>query len=497
MDPRQYRLYLRRVAHQVRASANVRSERGILVAAFAVVAILSASLLLRPAPTGRSSPSEPGEQAISARFATTTEALPGPVVVNDGGASSKDADPVESLVSAAPYPGAVHEVANPEQWSAATAAAKPGDIIRLVANINQPLRYWGSRNQSQKQTGTDGTAERPITITAAPGVWIDPGNQSNRVAALDIGHTAHVNIVGVRVRNSQFGIRLQDSIGTSESPIIIANSEVTDIGHAGIHVAGRLSTHEPSRFVQVRGNVVTRTGRIAGQFGEGIYIGYGSVQWVDNTTGVEVLNNDISFTTAEGIDIKPGTRNVLVEGNLIHDLAPISGGAISAHYVGNTPNPDPSTPGNVIIRKNRIWNMNLEAAAGANDWAIWVGHGGVTIENNAIWGLRGNPNQTRAVRIRALQDFGPHPIQIKDNIFWTSTGWLAEGSPSGAGQIQASGNRGPSGAKGIEAGLDPNNSVPALGAGGTADNGSGPGSALGFQPVQPLRGLETEPGFAG
>lgn len=463
--------------------------------------VLAAALLWSPSPGGDSQAfsafsDRRDENAISAREAASTTVEP------LAGASSKEASqPTTTALGAsavaAPYPHTVHEVASAAQWDTAVRSVEPGDQIRLVATINQPLQYHGARAPTNGVQGANGTVDRPITITANDDVWIDPGNLNNRKPALDVANVAHVNVVGVQVRNSQFGIRIQNSVGSADAPILISGNSVNDIGHAGIHVAGDLSTHSPSQFVRVEGNTVTRTGLSAPEFGEGIYLGYGSQEWVDRSSGLEVLNNQISYTTAEAIDIKPGTRNVLVAGNVIHDLSPIRGGAISAHYVGTRPNPDPGQSSNVVIRNNRIWNINLDGRSGSNDWAIWVGHGGVTIENNTIWGLRNDPGRTRAIRIRGLHDFGPHPIRIIDNVFWTSAGWLAEGFPSGGNLVQASGNRGPAGAVGIEVPLSPHPSTPALGSGGTADSGSGPGTALGFPLRSALYWPESEPGLLG
>lgn len=376
--------------------------------------------------------------------------------------------------------GTNHVVRSPNDWRAAVVAARPGDVIRLAATINHPLQYRGPRAGGNEAGAADGAPGRPITITADDGVWIDPGNPNNVLGGLDVIGADHIHVIGVRVRNSQFGIRLLQSSGTAEHPNRVTNNQVVDIGHAGIHVAGDLSDHTPSRHVRVEGNVISATGRTGAPYGEGIYIGYGTREWVDRTSNVVVAGNRISATTAEGIDIKPGTRNVAVVGNMIHDLSPINGGAISAHYVGTTPNPDPRTAGNIVIRRNRIWNLNLDNRGGSNDWAIWIGHGGVTVEANAIWSLRNDAGAARAVRIRGLHDFGPHPIRIVDNVFWTASGWMAEGSPSGAALVQAGRNRGPAGAAGIDTPMAQGPGVPPLGAAGTADNGGGPGSALGF-----------------
>ncbi len=384
-----------------------------------------------------------------------------------------------AAATAAPV-GTVHDVASPADWQAAVARAAPGDTIRLVSTIRAPLRYRGPRTDGDETKGVDGAPGRPITITAAEGVWIDPGNHYNLLPGLDILGAAHVHVIGVRVRNSQFGIRLLNSSGSPDAPIQVRANRVTEIGHAGIHVAGALDDHAPSSHVRVVGNHITNTGRTAPEFGEGVYLGYGTTEWVDRSHHLVVAGNRISHTTAEAVDIKPGTRNVTVSGNLIHDLSPIRGGAISAHYVGIRPNPDPAAAGNIVIRDNRIWNVNLDGRAGSNDWAIWVGHGGVTIKGNAIWGMRNDPGRTRAIRIRALQDFGPHPIEIVDNLLWTAHGWMAEGEPSGAALVRSSGNQGPPGAAGVEVPLQPHPSAPPLGAGGNADSGGGPGTALGF-----------------
>lgn len=378
--------------------------------------------------------------------------------------------------------GATRLVATAAQWDAAVGAAMPGDVIRLTATINARLIYRGTHDSSGGK-GRDGTAEAPIVITSDAGVWIDPGNKSNNVGALDVIAADHVSIVGVRVRNSQFGIRCQQCRGTSTAPVRVSGNVVTNIGHAGIHVAGHWSNHAPSSHVWLEGNNVSATGQIAAGYGEGVYIGYGGYEWLDVTSNVTVVGNEISYTGAEGVDVKPGTSEVIVRNNRIHDLAPVDGGAISAHYVNAVPNPHPSQLDRVRVEGNLIWNQNLKGIGGANDWAIWVGHGGVEVVGNVVWGLRNDPTRTRAVRVRATQGFGPHPILIQDNVFWTARGWVAEMTPSGAGNVRASGNRGPDRASNeiVVTAADFVGPIPSLGSGGTADAGSGPGS--GFRAV--------------
>ncbi|MDH4074294.1 MAG: right-handed parallel beta-helix repeat-containing protein [Acidimicrobiia bacterium] len=377
--------------------------------------------------------------------------------------------------------GTTREVRSLADWELAVASAQPGDVLRLRSDIPGRLVYQG-RHDGSGGPGPDGTAQAPIVITADPGVWIDPGNQSSGQGALDVIAADHVHVVGVSVRNAQFGIRCLQCRGSDDQPVRIAANRVTLAGHAGIHVGGHWASHAPSSWVVVEDNVVDLTGRTAATYGEGIYLGYGGAEWVDTTGDVTVRGNDISQTGAEGIDIKPGTRDITVVGNAIHDLAPLNGGAISAHYVNLVPNPHPGQLDAVTVRANRIWNLNLAGTPGSNDWAIWVGHGGVDVVENWIWGLRGDPAAARAVRVRATQDFGPHPIRIRDNVFWTARGWVAEGRPSGAANVAAGGNRGVDPGSSelvVDAAMFPG-PVPAIGAGGTADGGAGPGSGLGW-----------------
>jgi len=392
----------------------------------------------------------------------------------------------QSGASSRPQPGAVQpvaggverRVANMGEWSAAVSAARPGDVIRLVANMSERLVYRGD-NDGGNATGAHGTPEAPIVITADPGVWIDVGNVASNFAGIDIFYVDNVHVVGIGVRNAQFGIRCLQCHGTPDRPVRIVNNEFTNIGYVGIHVGGHLKTHAASTNVLVEGNNVSHTGKLTARFGEGIYIGHGYNEWVDETSNITVRGNEVSHTTAEAIDIKPGTRDIVVEDNLIHHAAPIDGGSISAHYVHSVPNPKPDELDRLIVRNNRIWNQNLDGVPGASDAAIWVGHGGVEITGNVIWGFRIHPN-SRAVRVRSPQTFGPYDVVIADNVFWVERGWVADGWPLAVDSVAASGNKGPSQqtAEVVVGANDFPGPVPPIGQGGDADTGGGPGSAL-------------------
>jgi hypothetical protein len=371
--------------------------------------------------------------------------------------------------------GITHKVTSLAAWNTAVAAARPGDVIRLSATIKSRLVYRGD-NDGGTAAGADGTTGAPIVITADPGVWVDPGNKNSGQGAIDILYVNNVHVVGVNVRNAQFGIRCLQCHGADGNPVRFAGNTITQIGHAGIHFAGHWADHDPSSYGLIENNVISYTGMSAAQYGEGVYIGHGGTEWIDVTSDIVVRGNDISHTGAEGVDVKPGTRNIVVSGNYIHDLAPRDGGAISAHYVSQTTNPHLNQLDPVLIQGNWIWNMNLDGVGGSNDWAIWVGHGGVDIVGNVIWGLRDDYSRTRAVRVRATRDFGPHPIRIEDNTFWTRRGWVAEGTPSGASNVDAENNAGVDAASSevVISSADFAASVPGIGESGTAT----PGRAL-------------------
>ncbi len=403
---------------------------------------------------------------------TETGAGPVPSVVGPLGTADSTARQTLS--------GTVREVGSVGEWEQAVASAQPGDELRLVADIDAVLAYRGDRG------APSGTPANPIVITAAPGVWIDPGDRDNGKPALDVRSARHVWVDGVRVRGSQFGIRFLGAGGSSDAPARLQNSVVTDIGDACVHLGADTGDWQVSSYVIVESNDISRCGAVSPRFGEGVYVGYGKEQWVDETHDITVRNNEIYDLGSEAVDIKTGSRNVIVEDNFIHDVGGIRGGVITAHY-GIDPNPSPDELDLVVIRRNRIWNVNLDDRPESNDWAIWVGHGGVQVTENRIWNLRG-VSGARAIRVRAEADFGPHPITISDNLFWSTVGWEATGSPSGSHLVDASGNTGPAGSGGIEETFEPGVAVE-----GEARSSAGgvPGSL--FDPVFGSSTGPTEP----
>jgi hypothetical protein len=373
-------------------------------------------------------------------------------------------------------PARTFRVGTAARFQRAVTRARPGDTIVITRTIHQPLNYNGDKDGPAPGMGRHGLAGRPITITAEPGVWIDPGNVSNGDAALDITFVNHVHVVGVRVRNSQFGIRFINAEGTSAAPLRLSASTITTIGEIGLAVIGDYIDFAPTRHLVVEGNTISETGKKAG-FGEGIYIGNGGHAWVDLTSDIVIRDNEIFHVPSEAIDIKPATRRITVEGNRIHDLWPHHSAAIMAIYTNGAPNPEPDVHSEIVVRDNRIWNVNLADVPEANDRAIWVGHGGVEVTGNLIWGMRDNQAEAEAIVVYSPAPFGPHPVVIRDNVLWSRGGMEVQ---SGDARVDTAGNVGPRGSANVRV-VRPGffvGPVPDHGVASTADAGSGPGSAF-------------------
>lgn len=102
-------------------------------------------------------------------------------------------------------------------------------------------------------------------------------------------------------------------------------------------------------------NVVADTGRRDDNGpanGEGIYLGTGSPGGVDLVQNITVTNNQISRTTDEAIDVKHPVTNVDIIGNTITDVVTQTSGAIVIHLNG-----DQSGDPMINIERNLISNV--------------------------------------------------------------------------------------------------------------------------------------------
>jgi hypothetical protein len=231
-------------------------------------------------------------------------------------------------------------------------------------------------------TGPAGTSGTPTVIqtypshTAADGVIIEGVSTAHgRVHACD--NSSWINFVGFTVTNWNQGIFIDTC-----SHVLVQNVTVYNIGVEGIHA------HLNSSFITIDHATVHDTGQLSTD-GEGFYIGTGDSGAVDQTGNITVSNSTIYNTTSEGIEVKIGTHDVILEGNNISHTNTIvngfGGAAISIdNSVGSTQHWD-SNP-NHIVRNNFIHDTGPGTGGMLTNSGIELSTG-ATVYNNVIWNV--------------------------------------------------------------------------------------------------------------
>lgn len=159
------------------------------------------------------------------------------------------------------------------------------------------------------------------------------------------------------------------------SNTIITNMTFAYTGQEGFQM--QQSCHD----CLVVSNIVHDTGRY-GVYGEGIYIGKSDTAPPDPTHDITIRSNLVYNTFGEGIEVKPGTYNIIVEGNTFHDCdltQPPSGGA-AIEVDADTSNNYYSGDKNQIIRNNRVYNTIVGIHLACSSLAY----------NNVIWNTSGD-----------------------------------------------------------------------------------------------------------
>jgi len=134
---------------------------------------------------------------------------------------------------------------------------------------------------------------------------------------LHLDGAAHWRVLGLTVSGGQKGVMLDGS-----TSVVLQGLLVTGTGDEAIHL------RSDSTDNHVRGNVIRSTGLRKPKFGEGVYIGTAESNWCDisscrpdRSDRNTVQGNDIAGVTAEGIDVKEGTRDGLITGNVLSGAA--------------------------------------------------------------------------------------------------------------------------------------------------------------------------------
>ncbi len=234
-----------------------------------------------------------------------------------------------------------------------------------------------------------------IEIVGSAGTTFSDGAYDRR-AALRIVGSQNIRVSDLQVRTSLVGVLVESS-----AAIELVGLEVHDVGQEGIHI--RYNSND----VLVADSIISLTGQRPGsddrfpysKYGEGVYIGTGTGD-PDYTRDVHIRDNDISRTTAEAIDIKPRTSDIVVEWNDIHDIETNTSGAVVVG-IGPLEYGDP----NVIIRSNLLWNISTSSPYSDGN-AVTVS-APATVEANVIIGTKhfgvltdGNFGTSRAVELR-------------------------------------------------------------------------------------------------
>mmetsp|Transcript_20420 Transcript_20420/g.33822 ORF Transcript_20420/g.33822 Transcript_20420/m.33822 type:complete len:488 (-) Transcript_20420:111-1574(-) len=194
-----------------------------------------------------------------------------------------------------------------ELWKALRAAL-PGDDLVL-----HPGTYVGHFSATK-----DATASQPITIRSK-----DKNNKAvMRGWSLFFDPVMYVTgdyweVKDLVIENANKGVVYDNAIGGK-----ILNCEIHGTGEEAIHI------RDGSSQFLIEGNVVQNTGRTEAGYGEGIYIGSdrGVHYYYDPTVSFVTIRNNVigPNVRAEGIDVREGTHDILIEDNTF-DAAGLSG----------------------------------------------------------------------------------------------------------------------------------------------------------------------------
>jgi Periplasmic copper-binding protein (NosD) len=180
--------------------------------------------------------------------------------------------------------------------------AKPGQTIQLA-----PGTYVGAFVGK-----VSGTAAKPITLKGPANAILRNDKSTGKNYGVYLDTVNYWVLDGFTVNSSQKGI-----VTDRSNFNVLKNLTVHDVEDEGVHFRAFSSDNT------LQNSRVYNTGRVQPQYGEGVYLGSAKSNWSnisnnqpDTSNRNKVLNNVLGpNVTAEGIDIKEGTREGLIQGN--------------------------------------------------------------------------------------------------------------------------------------------------------------------------------------
>ena len=286
-----------------------------------------------------------GQSSVSTRFVLTVSA----------GASAGATwyvDNANSASSDSPSNGS-----ESKPWKTITYA------LRRISGGDTVLVKNGNYNEGGLYIyGPSGGPGQETTIAAYPGhspVFRGLGN-TGRIA---VDGVSYLTIDGFDISNLNHCIQIRNG----SHHITVRNCNIHDSGNEVVRVFGN------SHDVLLENNIVHDGASLGGVNGEGFYIGTADG---DNTYNVTIRGNRIYNTKSEGVQLKPGTHDCIVESN---DVSANNTGTVPASSIEVNNTNHGSNP-NHIIRNNIVHD------SGPNSHGIRAGTG-CTVYNNIIYNV--------------------------------------------------------------------------------------------------------------
>jgi len=312
--------------------------------------------------------------------------------------------------------GTIRNVTNESTWTTAMANVVPGDLVRITSSFTLTGNRIEARGDlygiagATMTTSTDGGLPGlPIIVTCADGVELTGNSLTNSNPILSVDNCRHVWVIGFNVAGTtQFGIRLQNAGGSAGFPAYIAYCDVNQPRDASVLVGGWFQLiadsggtppSDPggergfSEYVVVESNTITdpNPGDVAGNPGEGVYLGNGANVWQGYARDVWVRGNSVANFKANAYEAKPGCRRIYFTDNVAVAGRMQNGAAFELAYLGTAASRPAWADGvdfEIYCEGNRIYDLNITETGTSRNSFILMGIAGTRVANNLLWSAR-------------------------------------------------------------------------------------------------------------